>query len=393
MRLGFHYHIPGYLKEGKIITMSLQGLFVDSLAPLCKKVIVFFHSPRPDEVSLMDYEIKSMNVELVNMGVHSSVPLRLLNSRTIVRNIEERVNELDVLLIRAPTPLLPIITKAVKKRIKVSYLVVGEMLEHIDNLPQPKWRKFLIGLFARWNEGKQIRYAKEVLVFSNSALIFEKYQKFAKRAVLIRTTTLSKSDFYIREDTCAGPEYNLLYTGRIERGKGLLEITIAVGMLNKENINCRLDIVGWAEPGDSTPEAISAEASKWDIVDKVIFHGKKKVGEELFRFYRKADIFVLASQVVEGFPRTITEALANSVPVISTNVGSIGFFHKNRHDIMFVEQKNALDITEKVKEIIANGELRRSLIKNGLKTVAEVTLDVQAEKICKELNIYQSNKF
>lgn len=388
MRLGFHYHIPAYLKGGKIITMSLQGLFIDSLAPHCKKVTLFLHSPKKSEMYTMDYEIASSNVELVDLGVHSAVPVRLLRAPFISNKINKSLPEIDILLMRAPTPVLPVITRQIRKKKKFSYLIVGETVEHVDNLAQPGWRKKLIKLYSIWNEERQKAYAKDALVFFNSAVLQKKYGNNVGKSVLVRTTTLKKSDFFVREDTCLNPVYELLYTGRIERGKGLLDIVEAVGNLNQQGINSRLNIVGWAD--DDTPAAIKKLAEELGVSDKVIFHGKKKVGDELFSFYRKADIFILASQIGEGFPRTITEALANSVPVISTDVGSIGFFHRHKYDIMFVEQKNALDITEKVKEIITNGELRRSLIKNGLKTVAEVTLDVQAEKICKELKEYIS---
>lgn len=389
MRLGFHYHIPARIVNGKIYTMSVQGLFLDSLAIHCEKVILFLYKPLESELPSLDYEIQSGNVELVSLVKHYSIPVRLLLNRLVRAKINKRVKDIDILLMRAPTPLLPLITKDIKKKIKFSYLVVGEMADHIDHIPQANWRRGFLRSYILWNENTQQQYAREGFVFANSAVVYNKYKEFSQQSALIRTTTLKQTDFFVREDTCTnGLPYQFLFTGRIERGKGILEIVEAIGMLNSGGIDCQLNIVGWATPGDETPDLINEITTKWGIEDKVIFHGSKKIGEELFSFYRKADIYIIASQVAEGFPRTIAEAMASSLPVISTAVGSIGHFHSHKHDIMLIEPRNPSDIVEKVKELINNPSLRQMIIKNGLQSVQEVTLEVQGKKVIDTLKEY-----
>ena len=132
-------------------------------------------------------------------------------------------------------------------------------------------------------------------------------------------------------------------------------------------------------------------AKKWGVSDKVVFHGKKKVGEELLSFYRKADIYVMAS-TAEGFPRTIWEALASSAPVIAAPVGAIPHYLKDGFDALFVRTRNADDVYNKIKQVINDGELRRSLIKNGLETVKDVTLEIQSKKMCDEMKTFLTEK-
>lgn len=392
MKLGFHYHIPAIVKEGKIKTMSLQGVFLDSLAPHCEKIILFLYTPLESEMALMDYDIVSSNIELVSLVKHYNIPTRLALSWPVKMKISQRAKEIDILLLRAPTPLLPPIVQKIKSKCKYAYLVVGQMADHIDHIQQAKWRKPLLKKYILWNEGKQKEYAKDALVLSNNVPLFEHYKEFSKNTYLVRTTTLKKSDFYIREDTCKEEPYKILYTGRIDKAKGIFEMVEAIGILKNEGINCVLDIVGWGSAGDSTTQGIIDLSERMGVKERIIFHGQKKAGEELFMFYKKADIFINASQVSEGFPRTITEALAHSLPVISTNVGSIGYFHKHKHDIMMVETRNPVDIAEKVKEIINNPELRKKLIKNGFQSVQEVTLEFQAKKITDIIKNYLEQK-
>jgi glycosyltransferase involved in cell wall biosynthesis len=382
MRLGFHYHLPAEVRDGKIYTLSLQGLFIDNLAPLYEKIVLFLYKPLNSELATLDYAIVSSNVSLVSLVKHYSIPVRLLLSPLIRRKIKKNIKQLDIILLRAPTPLLPFITEDVMGKIPFAYLVVGEMTDHIDNIPQAAWRRGFLKKYILWNEDRQRKFAKNGLVFANSAIVYKKYSAIARKIALIHTTTLTKSDFFFRKDTCATYPIKVLFSGRIEKGKGILEIVEAIAILNNtENIDCRLEIVGWSEPKDPIQHHIKELVKKLGITDKIVFHGKKRVGEELFGYYRQADIFVLASQVAEGFPRTIWEALANSLPVISTAVGSIPHFLKDTVDVLLVEQRNAKDIADKIKFLLQNPHTRQEMIRNGLDTVNEVTLELQAKKI------------
>ncbi|MCO1498175.1 glycosyltransferase, partial [Limosilactobacillus reuteri] len=79
-----------------------------------------------------------------------------------------------------------------------------------------------------------------------------------------------------------------------------------------------IDIVGWEEQGSfSYEKALKQIAIENGIGEKIIFHGKKEIGPELNTYYRNADIYAIPSYH-EGFPRTIWEAMANSLPVIAT---------------------------------------------------------------------------
>lgn len=391
MVLGFHYHIPGYQKNGKIFTMSLQGLFVDSLAPHCDKIKIFLYAPLSKEVELLDYEIQSTNVELVQLIEHTSVPKRILQSKKVSKVFKEHAPTVDIFLLRAPTPLLPFIVQAVKKTSKVSYLIVGYMLDFLHQYKKPTLRNIALKTYFKWNEGRQAALAKDALVFANSTVMYEMYKPLSKKTFPIKTTTLKQSDFFIREDTCQNKTYEILYAGRIDASKGVIEITEVIGRLSKEGIDCRFNLVGWSEGNDDTQDKIKEMAKKWGVSDKVVFHGKKKVGEELLSFYRNADIYVMAS-TAEGFPRTIWEALASSAPVIAAPVGAIPHYLKDGFDALFVRTRNADDVYNKIKQVINDGELRRSLIKNGLETVKDVTLEIQSKKMCDEMKTFLTEK-
>jgi len=155
VRLGFHYHVPACEKDGKIWMPGYLGRFVDSLAEYCETLVCLLHSPRSDEMKLMDYPLQSKNVKLIHLGEHSSLPQRLLHLKQTRKIVKNSRDLMDVLLVRGPTPLLPWISRSIQP-IPTVLLLVGDQLAGIDDLPQPGWRREAIRLFWQWNNHQQL---------------------------------------------------------------------------------------------------------------------------------------------------------------------------------------------------------------------------------------------
>lgn len=377
LRLGFHYHVPALGGDEGIYMPGYQGRFIDSLASHCEQVTCFLHSPLAEEKSRFDYRLHSANVTLVDIGPHVSVPQRLLGARRFVRPVRDRRDDLDVLLIRGPSPLLPSIARAVMG-LPLVLLLVGDMLAGIDDLPQPRWRKEAIRLVSRWNRWRQNHIARNCLTFVNSRRLYEQLEPVVAHLFETRTTTLSTGDFYPRLDTCISPPYHLLYTGRMDRTKGLLDMAEAVALLVAQGENVILDLVGWPEKGDNILDELMVLARERGIAARINFHGFKPLGPELFAYYMQADAFLIASYH-EGFPRTIWEAMAHSLPVVATRVGSIPDFIQGAAEL--IEPKNAVELAAAIARIIGDSGLRRRLITRGLALASENTLEFQAGKM------------
>jgi hypothetical protein len=229
MRLGFHYHVPALLKDGQINMPGYLGRFIDSLAELCDCVTCFLHTPRGDELALMDYRINRSNVRLVDIGPHASTMARTLRPGRYTSHLARHAAELDILLIRGPSPLLPAMAEA--SPVPTALLLVGDYSTGVSDLPQPLWRKELIRLWSLWNKRGQIRAARHSLTFVNSRVLYRELQGKAPHLEEIRTTTLTKEDFFLRPDTCQSRPYRLLYVGRMDRTKGLLKVVEALTVL------------------------------------------------------------------------------------------------------------------------------------------------------------------
>lgn len=363
-----------------ILTPGYQGRFIDSLASCCEQVVCFLHSPRPEQLATLDCRLASANVQLVDIGRHCSAYRRTLFARHYAQGLAEWQGQLDVMLCRGPSPLLPAFSRLARRfGMLPTLLLVGNYLEGIDDLPQPRWRKELIRAWSRLNQAQQDKAAMNSLTFVNSRRLFEQYAGRVPLLFETRTTTLSDQDFFERLDTCQAHPVRLLYVGRFDRAKGLLEIVEALSLLVRNGHDILLDLVGWDDSGTGVEAEIEAFAEKLGVTKRLVNHGRLPLGPELFARYRAADIFVNASKTTEGFPRTIWEAMAQSLPVVATAVGSIP--HYVADAAMLVPPCNVTALAEGIESIIVNQPLRRRLIVKGLELALENTLERRSREM------------
>lgn len=385
MRLGFHYHIPAISRNGTIFMPGYLGVFIDSLAEYCEHIVCFMHNPLEGELEKLDYQIKGNNVILVNIGPHASVPNRLLHSAGTRKKILAWKEKIDLMLVRTPTMLIPIFSK--KFPVPIALFVIGDYLTGIKQLRQPRLRKILIHLLLKWNWWHQIKIARNSLVIAAGEDLYDKMKPLAHYTTKIKTTTLNTKDFYVRDNTCQNDTINLLFVGRYDKSKGLFELFKAMELLKNGKNKFHLNIAGWTEKDNTILKELGEYAVKLGVEQLVTNHGYKKLGPDLFSLYRKADIYVMPTKFDE-FGRTIWEAMAHSLPVVSTKVGSIPLQLTDGKDAVLVEPGDSFALAEVIKKVAESQEFRMMLIKNGRELASQNTLEIQSEKMVFELEKY-----
>jgi glycosyltransferase involved in cell wall biosynthesis len=376
MKLGFHYHTSYILENDSIKVPGQIGVFLDELAKNCEELYLFLEEAYHNETNDHDYVLHLKNIKLIRIGYKSSFYKRLFWPGDKLGIVLSHAYELDCLLIRAPSPMLPLLFLKLYKVVPIQILLVGNYLNGISGLKQPFIRKVAIITVLYIYNLIQLYVIRKATIFVNSRELYNTYAGYAKQITIIKTTTLTSDSFYIREDTCQNNEIKILYSGRINFQKGLRELIEAVALLNKR-FSIKIDVVGWEDPGTfSFRDSLQGQADDLGIGDRIQFLGKKRVGDELNYYYRNSDIFALPTYH-EGFPRTIWEAMANSLPVICTPVGGIPHELENRVDALFVGVKDSRSLASGIEELIMNGELRRKLIRNAYTKSSRNTVEIQ----------------
>lgn len=388
LKLGYHTHIPAVQKKDRIYMPGHMGFFVDEIAKRCSSLICFQHSPLKEELEQMDYPLESSNVILFDMGEHARIPLRTINAFKKIPEIKKKMKGLDAIIIRTPTPLLPIFRMSAKD--KIILYIVGDYLAGIDSLNLPTFKKKIIKVWSRWIDKNQLELAKNNLTFVNGRHLYLKLKDKIPTIKEIHTTTLREKDFFIREDTCTTPPYRLLYSGRIVREKGVFDLIRALLKLVKSGKDVVLELVGNVEKEDFLRE-IMKFASENQMEKRVIYYGYKPAGEELLSYYRKADIFVCPTQIPsETYPRTIREAMASSLPVVATKVGSLPFYIGDCS--ILVEPKDVSSLTLAILRLLEDRELRKEIIKKGLEIVRDDTVEKKADELIADVEKWLKGK-
>ena len=152
----------------------------------------------------------------------------------------------------------------------------------------------------------------------------------------------------------------LLYHGRVDARKGVLDMLDALAPLAAEGLPFRLLISGIGPTFDETAIRITAlglsgHATMTGYVDYA----------DVPDVYRRADVFV-SPTYAEGFSNTILEAMASGLAVVSCrSVGVVDCIRDNENGLL-TEPGDILGLTAALRRVITDAALRHRLAQAGL---------------------------
>lgn len=174
---------------------------------------------------------------------------------------------------------------------------------------------------------------------------------------------------------------SLLFVSRLIPAKGLIETIQAVKILHEKGLSINLEVLG---DGPTLPVAKDL-VETLEITEIINFHGhqpEKTVQE----FYLKCDLLVFPTYHNEGFPMVLFNALGFGLPVITTKIRAAADYLQEPENCLFCEPRDAVNVAEKIVELLQNNSLRRQMSENNFNLASEFT----AEKIAPEyLEIYK----
>ena len=146
-------------------------------------------------------------------------------------------------------------------------------------------------------------------------------------------------------------DFLLVYSGRINRDKGIMELIKAIGLLN-EKFPIKLMVIGGSFFGNATHDdefMKELKAKAESLQSRIIFTGYIPYSD-MPSYLSMADIAVIPSIWDDPFPTTVLEAQAIGLPIITTRRGGIP---------EEVTEENAilLDIDEHIVEKLASSIL------------------------------------
>lgn len=156
----------------------------------------------------------------------------------------------------------------------------------------------------------------------------------------------------------------IVFLGRIEPAKGIIELILAVHLIALEHPNIRLVIAG---AGDTS--MAQKAAAELGITSNIEFPGWVE-GEEKRALLASATIFVLPSYA-EGMPMALLEAMSCGTAVIASNVGGIPEAVHDRTEGLLVPPGDVAKLVKAITLLLSNSKLREQMGRAGQNAVRQ----------------------
>ncbi len=177
-----------------------------------------------------------------------------------------------------------------------------------------------------------------------------------------------------RAGTDAGEpwRWRLLCVGRVEPRKGFATAVAALAQLPDA---ATLTIVG---PDDGTHAAeLLAQATRAGVADRLSFAVADR--RDIAAHYRAADALLFTSAWAEPFGLVPVEAMACGTPVVAAATGGAREFLDDGANCLVVPAGDADGLAATVRRLAADPQLRSRLVRGGLATAADLTVDTLAD--------------
>lgn len=298
-------------------TLEINRELLDRLIIVARRRLI---TNVPDDWTSLDVFGAKLGLELPDYGVGGVMSLvnaiQLLHRPHLRNKLRDMVINADMIYTEGPSLEGYWAAKVAKKVGK--YLVMENRGETVLNHLYMKPRFGLKGLVLSWIMEKQfscIRKQSNAGLYINHSLM-KKYPVVGSLQEAISDVRLPENVFS-QPRNYTNPACRFLCVGHLEKVKRL-DWLLQVLKLANEKLSSKwtLDVVGDGPEESNLRQLVK----RLGIHSNVIFHGRVGWGDRLFKLYRDADLFLISS-LTESGPRTLIEAMASGLPVLSTAVG------------------------------------------------------------------------
>ncbi|MGB9722057.1 MAG: glycosyltransferase family 4 protein [bacterium] len=158
----------------------------------------------------------------------------------------------------------------------------------------------------------------------------------------------------------------ILYLGRLDRRKGLVELLNALPIVRRQIKDLLLIVVGKGPLEDDCRKLVRNK----NLSDVVVFRGFAEQSE-IPRYYASCDLYCSPALGGESFGIVLLEAMAVGKPVIASKIPGYDRVIIDGYNGIFFDPHNPEDIAQKTIDVLKNENLRQTLIRNGKKFVKD----------------------
>jgi len=167
-----------------------------------------------------------------------------------------------------------------------------------------------------------------------------------------------------------GKKYDVVFSGRLVRNKGIDLLLEAVKQINQSSHIGPIRPISLIIVGDGPLKPkIQKFIQKNHLENDVELAGWLPTINDLAKIYNQSKIMVMPSYN-EGGPRVTLEAMACKIPVITSRVGIMLDIIKDGENGLFIDW-DANDIAQKIILLLTNENLRQKIAESGYQTAQQ----------------------
>lgn len=299
----------------------------------------------------------------------------------IVYQYFKRIPKFDVVFIfnSDPASTLGLWFSTIFKKHCVYFIGEDWEKDIIEKYPHkiPQFVFLLMMRFLRYIQFKLLR--KKGMIFVTNQSLLSQYKNIPFPVCPYFLSLVSEQDIIAKEprQIHEKDEVRLLYTGFLVRGKGVQDLIEAISLLRESGFpyQLRVDIVG---DGDFREEL--EKLAKEKGLKQIRFHGFIGDRNDIKKLYLESDVFILPSRS-EGVPKVLFEAMCYGTAIIVTNVGGVPTVIRDGYNGLLVPAGEPHSLSETVRKLIVDNELRQNLIANGYDFVKQHTAEMAAKQM------------
>ncbi|MEO0156085.1 MAG: glycosyltransferase family 4 protein [candidate division WOR-3 bacterium] len=168
----------------------------------------------------------------------------------------------------------------------------------------------------------------------------------------------------------------ILYLGRLDRRKGLIELLKAMPLIKDGLKDVILIVVGKGPLEDDCKKLVK----ELGLSEVVVFKGYAK-SEDIPNYYASCDLYCSPALGGESFGIVLLEAMAVGKPVVASYIPGYDRVIRDGYNGLFFDPHKPEDIAQKIISILKNEDLRKRLINNGKEFVKDYSWFNVAKKI------------
>lgn len=242
-----------------------------------------------------------------------------------------------------------------------------QMMEHV---PQHSMLRHLHRLYVQrvtaW-EVKAAGHCDQILATDPYTLAF-----FKRSVPQVPAALLFNYSFFQPASDPGPKEYELIYTGLLNRGRGLFEMAAAVALLNKSHPGIRLLLIG-PFMDDEVELDFRARLAALQIEANVVIQAAVPFSG-IQAYYRNACIglglFHDSPKYRTFIPIKLFEYMSFGLPVVFSDQGPAAEIIRQTDCGLLVDPKDAPAVAGAIAQLLTNDSLYRSKSENGRQAVA-----------------------